>query len=266
MTRFLHRSAALAVLAALFIAAAAADPSASPTRTYGGVSATDVEAGPLSVVIQGRDTDIVTTSERDIPRGVAVSCDVEAGTLKVSVAVDPSVSATTGVPGSIVLTVPRYEFVTVENGAGDISIDNLSTEKLAVTTTSGAITITNTNAALTATSSSGSETFKEILGVVRAQSDSGDIELDDEAGLAALSTRGGSIRVRGIALQGATSFATTTGSISVSFQYGLAGLRFELSSTTGNLSVGTVAGTQSLDVGSGIVVTGTSTTGSQSYQ
>jgi len=266
MRTLLLRVMPLAALALLSISPAHADPIGSKPQTIYGSYMTDVQGGPVNVVIEGHDTDYVIVSASGLAPGISASYTLAGGVLTVTATVDSSHSAGTDA-GTITLNMPRYEFLSVENGAGNLSINNLSTEKLSIATTGGNITLTNSNAALKAASTTGSQTYRQVFGAITAQSTDGNIEVDGESGLLTLASQSGALSGKGIWLQGDASFTTTTGSINMTFENGLDTLHFNLTSSTGALAVGNLTGKQSLSWGDGgVTITGTSTTGSQSYE
>ncbi len=266
LRNLLLRAMPIAALALLSIVPANADPIGSKPQTIYGSYMTDVQGGPVNVVIQGHDTDYVIVSASGLAPGVSVSYSLEGGVLKIVATTDSSFTDGSDA-GTVTLNIPRYEFLTVENGAGNLTIDNLSTEKLSIATTGGNITVTNTNAALKATSTTGSQTYREVFGVIHAESTGGNIEVDGESGLLTLASQSGALSGKGIWLQGDASFKTTTGPISMTFENGLDSFHFNLTSSTGALAVGNLTGKQSLSWGDGgVTITGTSTTGSQSYE
>ncbi len=262
----LLRAIPIAVLALAAVAPVSADPITSTPHTIYGSYQTDVQAGPVNVIIEGHDIDYIVASASQLAPGISASYTLEGGVLRVVATADASYKQGTDA-GTITLSLPRYEFLTVENGDGNLSINNLSTEKLSVATTGGNITVTNTNAALKAASTTGSQTYRQIFGVINAQSTGGSIEVDGESGLLTLASQSGALSGKGIWLQGDAAFTTTTGPISMTFENGLDTFHFNLTSTTGALSVGNLTGKQSLSWGDGgVTITGTSTTGAQSYE
>jgi len=262
----LLRAMLIAALALLSISPAIADPVGSKPQTIYGSYMTDVQGGPVNFVIEGHDTNYVIVGASGLAPGISVSYTLVGGVLKVVTTTDSTYKDGSDA-GTVTLNIPRYEFLTVENGAGNLTINNLSTEKLAVATTGGNITVTNTNAALKAASTTGSQIYREVFGVINAVSTGGNIEVDGESGLLTLASESGALSGKGIWLQGDASFKTTTGPITMTFENGLDTFHFNLTSSSGALAVGNLTGKQSLSWGDGgVTITGTSTTGSQSYE
>lgn len=262
----LRRALPIAVFGLLLVSLSEADPiGTTPQRIYGSYL-TDIHGGPVNVVINGHDTAVVTVYATGIAPGITVGYTLAGGVLTVTATASSAYQAGTD-PGTITFSMPRFEFLTVENGSGNLSITNLSTTKLEVATTAGNIEISDTNAALKASSTTGSQTYRKIFGVITAHSTGGSIKVDSEVGVLTLASQTGALSGKGIWLQGDATFATTTGPIDMTFENGLNAFHFDLTSSTGALSVGdlTRKGTLSWG-GGGVRITGTSTSGSQSYE
>ncbi|HUZ18169.1 MAG TPA: DUF4097 family beta strand repeat-containing protein [Spirochaetia bacterium] len=268
------RASGVAVALACALVAPAllqADGSAAGAEhTFPGAYEVDIDGGGLNLHITGTNSTSVKVVEASLPQGTTVAYSDAGG--KVSI----SVSGGTGTPvaaagappskGTLEITMPRYEFLHAVTTSGDIVIDNLSTEKLSLQSGSGAITAKNSNAALVASSDSGPQTFDAVYGAITSTSTSGTIEVDGGIGVLHLTSHHGAIKGSGFILQAPSTFETEDGQIAISFGNGLAGLAFRLKSTTGALDVGTLHGSGSLSWGSsGVVITGTSTSGSQRY-
>jgi hypothetical protein len=238
-----------------------------------------VDSGPVAVKISGRNTANVRMTESGIPAVYKVKYTEAGGVLRITVETSdsttpntsadkpPAAKAPAAVPGEIILTVPRYEFIYAKATTGNIHVDNMSTEHLTLETAGGGIAVSGTNAVLVATSDTGSQDYRHIYGSITATSHSGAISVDHEVGLMHLTTESGTIKGTNILLQTTSSFMARSGTISVSLWNNLHGCKFQLSSESGSLRVGQLKRSGTLDWGDGsVLITGKSTSGSLDFQ
>lgn len=241
----------------------------------------ELNCGPVKVAIQGHSaTEVVTVAEKNIPPDVSIEYSKRGGILHVTAVVKESAEQTSTAStssssnvtapaetGEIVATMPRYEFVDIKSSSGDVSIDNLSTNHLTVETGSGAIHITNTNAALKAQSTSGNQSYEQIYGAIKASSTTGNVKISNTWGTMALNSQSGSFVGTKVDLAGSSSFRTDSGSIKMGLTYGLSRYTFDLESSGGTLKLGDIVRNDSIRWGRGnIRVTGVTKSGEQDFQ
>ncbi len=296
------RFAAIAVIFLILsaVSAFAGGSSKGDPRTFGAYQI-ELDAGPVAVTIQGHSaTQIVTISEEGIPSDIDVQYTESGGILHVKATYrngtppgdklvdagstsgdstrtdsvqatsssDKSTTASTSIKaGTIVATMPRYEFVHIKTTSGSVSIDNLSTDHLTIATKTGGIHVTNTNAALKADSTLGDQDYEQIYGAIDASSTSGNVSVAHTWGTMKLSSRSGSFVGDNVALAGNSSFRTSSGSIKINLLYGLGRYSFDLKSASGSLRLGQISRTGDIRWGSGnITVTGVTDSGAQDFQ
>lgn len=251
-------SALLLLATALKVMAGGADP--PPSRTFGAYEV-DFDCGAVGVTIHGHASlQSVRIAESNLPAGERIHYAQRGGILHVTA------SGRGG--GTLMVTMPRYEFVHIRTTSGAVSIDNLSTDHLSVQTGAGDIDITNTNAALKVESTSGSQRLDQIYGAISATSTSGDVAVSNTWGIMKLVTQTGNLTGTEVNIAGASSFETSSGAINVGLKYGLssARYRFALRSASGDIRLGDIERTGSLTWGSGsIAITARSASGSEEF-
>lgn len=259
VARVVCLSGLLLLAAAVTVFAGGADSPRS--RTFGAYEV-DFDCGSVGVTIKGHASEqSVTIAESNVPSGENVHFDETGGILRVTA------SGTGG--GSLIVTMPRYEFVHIQTTSGPVSIDNLSTDHLSVRTETGDIGITNTNAALSVESTTGNQRMDQIYGAINATTTSGNVAVSNTWGIMKLVTQSGSLTGAKVDIAGASSFETTSGAISVALAYGLSSARYSLSlrSGGGTIRLGDIQRTGSLRWGNGnIAITATSASGSEDFR
>lgn len=247
----------LGVGATLF--AGGADPPVS--RTFGAYEV-DFDCGAVGVAIHGHSSEqSVTITASGIPAGENVRYEETGGILHVT--------ASGAGGGTLVVTMPRYEFVHIKTTSGPITIDNLSTDHLSVQSETGDVGITNTNAALSVKSTTGNQRLDQIYGAINATSTSGDVAVSNTWGIMKLVSQSGSLKGTKVDIAGPSSFETGSGAIDVALAYGLSSARysFVLQSKSGAIKLGDIERTGSLHWGSGnITITASSATGNEEFR
>ena len=206
------------------------------TFSYRGINQVEVKAEFLAVEVStGSESAVAMTSELPDesvtgPRNYTVKHEVVGSRLVVWVERDPGTWSVVG-GGRLLFVVPDGTTLSVETVSGSARVDGLETASL------------------------------------RVSSVSGSISLEDFQGALSAQTVSGAIDCRAMDLDGDSSLTTISGSISVRFSSPLEGYRFELSSVSGNLTVGSIRAAKGLRVGSGAVrVRGETVSGSQTYR
>jgi hypothetical protein len=233
MTKLIPLSALLALVCGCMVFPTGARE--LETFTYRGIDQVEVKAEFLAVEVRtGSESTVAMTSELPDefvtgPRNYIVKHEVVGSRLIVWVERDPGTWSVVG-GGRLLFVIPDGTALSVETVSGSARVDGLETASLRVSSVSGSISL---------------EDFK---GALSAQ------------------TVSGAIDCRAMDLDGDSSLTTISGSISVRFSSPLEGYRFELSSVSGNLTVGSIRATKGLRVGSGAVrVRGETVSGSQTY-
>ncbi len=150
--------------------------------------------------------------------------------------------------------------------SGGIKVEGVKGEA-DVTTSSGGQSIATIGNNLYAQASSGSLKISNVRGDVRAGASSGSISLNNVTGAVHLSTNSGSQRGTNIKLTGHSTFKSSSGSVSMELSNDAEELSFALSASSGSLSAKGSSGRKNLIIEQGpIKVTGTSSSGSQSYR
>lgn len=224
------------------------------TFSYQGIDQVEVKGEFLAVEVSaGSDAGVAMTSELPDesvygPRRFAVKHEVVGSRLVVWVEKDPGVWNVLG-GGRLLFVVPAGTALSVDTVSGSILVNGLETASLRVASVSGSAEVSRSRAPLVVTNVSGAVSIDDFQGALSAQ------------------TVSGAIYCRAMRLDGDSSFITTSGAISVSFSSPLEDYRFELSSVSGNLTVGSIRAARGLRVGSGAVrVHGETVSGAQSYK
>ncbi|TAJ05772.1 hypothetical protein DMA11_23170 [Marinilabiliaceae bacterium JC017] len=270
------------------------------------------------------------------PEGYNIKHTVTGNTLEVMVAI-PQTTASSHT-GEVQLTIPDNIPVTIENTSGYATIKNVKTSSLNITSKSGKINITNSDATMTlhtvtgaikvdqtngnvttksksgeqyiqnitgnvkAVTNSGQLNIKTITGIITAESTSGNQEYENIKGDITTKASSGNIKIsiaesnilitaakgdvqlfqtngtlnvtttKGnqsgtrIKLAAASSLTSTEGKIKMKLDMPKDQLAFQLQSTNSYLFALGKSKKKKLKIGKGpILLTGTSTTGSQSY-
>lgn len=155
---------------------------------------------------------------------------------------------------------------TLRSTTGSISIEEC-TGSFDVRSTTGSIRVDRLEGDLRTTSSTGEQRLSRIVGDIDARATTGGIEIEDTNGRLAVRTSTGSIVGDEVTLTVNSSFEATTGRIEIDVTNNLDELEFDLRSTTGSLQVGDERSQRRLFFGgTGITVTGSTSTGSQHYR
>jgi hypothetical protein len=138
---------------------------------------------------------------------------------------------------------------------------------LKLTASSGSMDLSMINGNVNARSSSGSLKTDHVTGKITAVSSSGSIRLTNTAGSLNLITTSGSQKGTGIKLTGASSFKSSSGSVSMQLMNNADELSFELHSSSGSLSAKGQTASHKLVITKGpVMIFGKTSSGSQSYK
>ncbi len=224
------------------------------TFSYQGIDQVEVKGEFLAVEVTASDgLSVSMTSDLPedsalSPRNYRVKHEVLGSRLSVWVEKDPG-TWTIGRGGRLLFTVPQGIDLAVETVSGSARVDGLETTRLRVGSVSGSITLSSIRAPLLASNVSGS------------------ISIDGFDGTLSMNTVSGAMECRAMVLAGDSDLTSTSGAISVQFASSLQDYRFELSSVSGSLAVGSVMAQKGLRAGSGAVrIKGETVSGSQSYR
>lgn len=150
--------------------------------------------------------------------------------------------------------------------SGSIKVDGVEGEA-EVQTSSGSQSINTIGSNLYAQASSGSIKISDVRGNVKANTSSGGLSLSNVTGALNLVSTSGSQRGSNIKLTGNSSFKSSSGSVSMDLTNDTEELSFALRASSGSLNAKGSSGRKNLVIERGpIRVTGTSSSGSQSYR
>ncbi|MFT3740808.1 MAG: hypothetical protein QM786_18820 [Breznakibacter sp.] len=156
-------------------------------------------------------------------------------------------------------------FVETSASSGSLNIDGVGMYTSAETS-SGSLRVSAVKGNVKAKATSGSVHVSNVTGDVVASSSSGSINLNQIKGALSTQSSSGSQSGNQIILTGNSSFASSSGSISMGLTNDASQLSFELKASSGSLNAKGVKGSKNLIVDKGpIKITGNSSSGSQSY-
>ncbi|OJJ20182.1 hypothetical protein BKI52_17060 [marine bacterium AO1-C] len=175
--------------------------------------------------------------------------------------------------------------VEFKTGSGGLKIENVSGKTVTARTSSGSQRWANVNGEfatqagsggikidgikgnLNVRTGSGTIRVANVKGNVKAKAGSGGIRLNNIQGMLSLTTRSGGISGDGVLLTGNSDFQSGSGGIRMKLKNDLKKLDFDLKAGSGGLRVGGERSGKRLVLrnGNGILITGTSRSGSQRY-
>lgn len=153
---------------------------------------------------------------------------------------------------------------------GDQRYENI-TGAIVSNVSSGKLIMKNIKGNINGRSSFGDQVFEHIEGDINSKASSGDILVDDQKGMLSLGTSFGDIRGTNITLVASAEFKTSSGDIRMKFLNEMSDLRFDLTSSSGDIVVEKGNEKNKSDrkllLGQGaIVVKGVSSFGDQTYK
>ncbi len=155
--------------------------------------------------------------------------------------------------------------LSVSTSTGNVSVRETD-GTLDVRTSTGRIRIEDSRGTVTSRSSTGQQSLVGVDGSIDATSSTGRIALDHVSGVMRVRTSTGSQTGTAVVLTGDSSFEASTGRVTIELAQPLSAFAFDLRSTTGTLEVAGERSQQRLFLaGTGIRITGTTSTGSQRY-
>ncbi len=169
--------------------------------------------------------------------------------------------------GTLFLRVPQEAELSAETSSGNLRVDGSATRTVRAHTVSGELFLTDIEAGVEAVSVSGSIEARRIRGDASFSTVSGGLDLRDIRGTCTARTVSGRIEGRGILLENEGFFKTVSGDIMVNLRNPLDEVRYDLSTVSGDLTVGTVRASRGLRMGTGpCLLRGETISGSQTYR
>jgi hypothetical protein len=276
----------------------------SVNEEFKGVKNLEVEGAFCKVEIKGGDGSIVSfqgeikSSNSDADYQIRHS--FKNNTLKVWI--EKPRFSTGNNQGLLIFDVPKDLFVVVDNSSGSVLLDNIKSRQIELVTSSGSINAKNIEAegkmksssgsikledvvgVFHLSSSSGSQTLKNVKGNVRSNlssgsftvkgiegdvnssTSSGSINVYDLTGKFEASASSGSIKGDNLLFTGNVKVSTSSGSINLKTKNNIDELSFDLSASSGSLTVGNKRYKNNFVAKRGpITIKGNSSSGSQQY-
>jgi DUF4097 and DUF4098 domain-containing protein YvlB len=290
---------AVALLCATFLPAAGQGEGGE--FSFDGIQALEIDAKSFEVEIQGTSGRRATMTIENMPDRHTVRHSISGSRVRIWVELETTLFSRPH-RGRLVFHVPRETELTVGTSTGAVRISGISANSLRVDTSTGnieledirselrarsntgtidvrrsvgrfdigsvtgSITLRGIDGDITASSSTGRHIYDDVRGDIDARSTTGRIELNDTIGRVWLHTSTGSQSGRAVTLTGNSSFRASTGSVDIDLTNSLEELEFDLTSSTGSLQVGRERSQRRLFLGgTGIAVTGSTSTGSQRF-
>ncbi len=208
--------------------------------TLTGIDSISVRAGRLDVQVTGTDGYSVDATA-DLPQGFLWSSpgyrivhERRGSRLSVWVQSDSPFGITGG--GKLHFRVPRDIAVLVQTVSGSVLVEGMENESCTLSAVSGSVTVRDTRARLSLDNVSGSVVLESTEGSVRVK------------------TISGSIEGKRLALTDNSSFSSVSGSVNVRLDSPLDDFRFDLSTVSGRVVVGSIRAEKGLHMGEGDVL------------
>jgi DUF4097 and DUF4098 domain-containing protein YvlB len=200
------------------------------------------------------------------PRNFTVKNAKSGSTLRVWVEKDPGVLSGRG-EGTLFFRVPRETSLSVETASGDIRISGLDSWELEIGSASGDVLLDDINNPFHVKTVSGDIDARRIRADSSLSTVSGDIEIVDVVGKVVAESVSGHITGTRIRLTADSLFKSISGDIRIDLDNALDSLRYDLSTVSGGLTVGSVRAARGLQMGNGdLTLRGDTVSGSQSYR
>ncbi len=249
--RFTAARLTVAMIALLTVAVSCSAPvSSTGVVSYPGAAALNVNAGTFSVVVRGSDNAGIVIVPEAIPDGFTIVHEMVNDTVHVRVE-KPIGFLRTPTNARIVVLVPRGTLITTSGTVGSVTVTGISSEHIAVQTSTGAVRITESSGTIAVTASDATVDIEDVRGAVEVRTGNANVEFTGFRGSAAVTTSGGSITASRVALAADSTFRSGTGDIDVTLQNGFDSIRFVLNSSRGVLRVGGNTASRSLTYGTG---------------
>lgn len=233
--------------------------------TYRSVVEFELDAEFFDVVLEAVPGNSAAVSVRNLPRGIALSERVRDGAVRLNVRGNlPWFGRDVG-PTEIRVEVPAGTDVRISTSSGDIAVEGVQ-GIVELRAASGDIDVVESGGTISARSSAGGVSIDRVVGNLAAETSSGDIRLREVRGLIAVRTSSGRIDAERLELTGNASMETQSGDIDVDLANRTEDLRYELTSSSGDLAFGDQRGSNQLVGGAGrFTVTARTSSGDQRF-
>jgi hypothetical protein len=203
--------------------------------SFSGIESVTIDAGAFDVEVSASDgpsvslrSDTPQDSFFDAP-GARVVSQRAGSRLRIQVTRESFGSGS----GRLRLRVPRGMDLQIKTRSGKITVEGLVNDVCALTTMSGRVTMRDTR------------------GDISVDSVSGDVVLDGLAGRLRVKNVSGSIRGRGVLFSEDSELSTVSGNIEIKLDNPTDELRFDLSSVSGRIVIGSIRAERGLRMGFG---------------
>ncbi|TVR59359.1 MAG: hypothetical protein EA426_07460 [Spirochaetaceae bacterium] len=241
----------VAVIALLTVAVSCSAPvSSTGVVSYPGAKALNVNAGTFSVVVRGSDNAGIVIVPEAVPDGFTIVHEMVDDTVHVRVE-KPIGFLRTPTNARIVFLVPRGTLITTSGTVGAVTVTGISSEHIAVQTSTGAVRVTESSGTLAVTATDATVDIEDVRGAIEVRTGNANVEFTGFRGSAAVTTSGGSITASRVAITGDSTFRSGTGDIDLALENGFDSIRFVLNSSRGVLRVGGNTASRSLTYGTG---------------
>jgi DUF4097 and DUF4098 domain-containing protein YvlB len=180
----------------------------------------------------------------------------------------------------IIVKAPRETELEISCSSGSIEIRNMQSYELKLASSSGRVSIFQSEGSINATTSSGNIILESAKGNLEISSSSGSIHIVDSSGILSAASSSGNIEIQNyegtLELQSSSGdisggniritensfFSTSSGWIEMDFYNKFLDFSFDLMSSSGGLQVGTIQAEKILKTGDGpILITGKTSSG-----
>lgn len=245
MKKLLYMS--LMALSCLFGCGQKESISFSETYDVGSISSVNLQIDSWQLkILASTDDDVHVSLEGEIAKGGKVPvADVQDGVLDIiqTESEESTVSQFSfGKEGEVTVYIPDTleGAVTIQNGSGDMEIDNLVISKLAIDNDSGYSELNHVTAEELEISSSSGDVKLSNGSIVDFQivTSSGYVTLKNtESENASITTKSGEVNISGLGEQTNTSVSTGSGDIGITYEVQPESLSFKISSGSDDISV-----------------------------
>lgn len=238
--------------------------------SYMGIDRMEVNAVFLDVEVSG-DEGFSVSLRSDLPestlfqpRNFTVKHEVIGSSLRVWVEQDSIFSHG---EGTLFFHVPRGTRLSVETASGNVRIADSKSDELKAKSVSGHLLLSDIEAPVEAESVSGNLEVRRLRGDAVLSTTSGRIEMIDLEGRVSAISVSGAIQGDHVTLTEDSLFKSVSGDIKIGLRNALDALRYDLSTVSGGLTVGSVRASRGLQMGNGNpTLRGETVSGSQIYQ
>ena len=230
---------------------------------------TNIEGDALVIEVKSNTNSWSSSRTRDsyiklqITKGVELDIDNSSGDIEINYldAAESKIGASSG-DVTLLGVVSDLE---IRTSSGDIVAKNVKGD-LSVRTTSGDHEYYDVTGDLAIVATSGDIFVEDFNGKLTLESTSGDVELEEANGEFEIRSTSGSIEGYNVLLKGDAFFKASSGDIEIDFENDLDDLSFDLSSSSGDIKVGSDSADKKLKISrGGYEVTGITSSGEQRY-